>query len=144
MEAGLDQILADQVQNSQREHVVTVRAKAREFVDVREQIAKYISVTLEKSLHQNGHVHFITINPDPKVVKEPTVLVQCWEKLITYKCFEGFKMSMVIETEKGRRSVRRLPHAHTSEETPSSHEGRNFHRNSKGFRSLFQTFHNGS
>jgi len=40
MEAGLDQILADQVQNSQREHVVTVRAKAREFVDVREQIAK--------------------------------------------------------------------------------------------------------
>jgi len=46
--AGLDQILADQVQNSQREHVVTVRAKAREFVDVREQIAKYISVTLEK------------------------------------------------------------------------------------------------
>jgi len=48
MEAGLDQILADQVQNSQREHVVTVRAKAREFVDVREQIAKYISVTLEK------------------------------------------------------------------------------------------------
>jgi len=58
MEAGLDQILADQVQNSQREHVVTVRAKAREFVDVREQIAKYISVTLEKKPPSNGHVHY--------------------------------------------------------------------------------------
>jgi len=29
---------ADQVQNSQREHVVTVRAKAREFVDVRNKL----------------------------------------------------------------------------------------------------------
>jgi len=59
MEAGLDQILADQVQNSQREHVVTVRAKAREFVDVREQIAKYISVTLEKKPPSSGHVHLL-------------------------------------------------------------------------------------
>jgi len=61
MEAGLDQILADQVQNSQREHVVTVRAKAREFVDVREQIAKYISVTLEKKPPSNGHVHLLLL-----------------------------------------------------------------------------------